>query len=156
MTRTVVENTSNDGWADMNGMYLSRGTMTVETRPTRFDGAFQPTSLEVAFTQGEVRTLRGDGELIEPLPADQQPAQDDPLDVPETAAPSPAPSATPVADCFMEPCNDVIVQPGGGGEEAGAGRSSRAPTTGCPTSSSSIGPLSAGWSSLTHARSAPT
>ena len=90
MTRTVVENTSNDGWADMNGMYLSRGTMTVETRPARFDGAFHPTSLEVAFTQGEVRALRGDGELIEPLPADQQPPQDDPLEPARSGSLSPA------------------------------------------------------------------
>ena len=154
MTRTVVENTSNDGWADMNGMYLSRGTMTVETRPTRFDGAFRATSLEVAFTQGEVRSLRGDGELIEPLPADQQPPQTDPLEVPETAAPSPDPSATPAADCFMEPCNDVIVQPGGAG---GSRRRTLVlgTTTGCPTSSCLIGPRRAGWSSVTHDRNAP-
>lgn len=92
MTRTVVDNTSNDGWADENGINMSRGTMTIETRPSGFEGTFRPSSLEIAITQGEVRFLRGDGEVIAPLPLDQQPPQDDPVDGPDAASnPSPAP-----------------------------------------------------------------
>ena len=72
---------------------LSRGAMTVETRPSRFEDTFRATSLEIAITQGEPRFLRGDGELIQPLPPEQQPPQDDPLTEPGPASsPSPAPS----------------------------------------------------------------
>lgn len=118
LTRTVIETTANEGWADPTTMYLSRGTMTVELRPARFDGTFHATSLEIAFTQGEPRVLRGDGETIEPLPADQQPPQDDPLDLPAAAgAPSPEPSTPAAADCppNVDPCIDVVPVPGGEG-----------------------------------------
>jgi hypothetical protein len=78
LTKTVIENSS-DGWGDMSGFSIGRGTMVVETRPRSFDGQFQISSLELALTQGEQRTLRGTGTLIEPLPVEQQPDQDDPL-----------------------------------------------------------------------------
>ena len=93
--RTVIETTADEGWGDSNGMYLSRGTMTVETRPALFDGAFQVSSLEIALTQGEQRALRGNGTLLQPLPADQQPDQDDPLAEGPQASPAPGASAAP-------------------------------------------------------------
>jgi hypothetical protein len=117
MRRAIVDTTAANGWADSGGMYLSRGTLTVETRPVRFAGTFHPASLEVAITQGDVRALGGNGEAIEPLPADQQPSQDDPLAEAGPAA-SPGPSTSPVSDCARPPCNDVIVNPGGGGKPA--------------------------------------
>jgi hypothetical protein len=92
--RSVVETTAANGWADVNAMYLSRGTMTVEARPTRFEGAFNVTSLEIAITQGDLRPLRGTGKPLSPLPADQQPPQDDPLAEPD-ASPTPNPSISP-------------------------------------------------------------
>jgi len=91
--RTVVESNADQGWNDGGGFYLSRGTMTVEARPARFDGSFEVGSLEIALTQGDVRPLRGTGAVLQPLPADQQPDQDDPLGE---------------ADCFQPPCDDVI------------------------------------------------
>jgi len=114
--RTVVETTANDGWGDVNGMYMSRGTMTVETRPALFDGVFDVSKLEIALTQREMRALDGTGTLIQPLPADQQPDQDDPLGE-DGPAPSPAPGASPAADCANPPCDDVL--PPGGGAEPG-------------------------------------
>lgn len=113
MRRTIVETTADNGWADGSGMYLTRGTMTVESRPARFNGSFQVSSLEIALTQGDARVLRGQGKLIEPLPADEQPDQDDPLGDGQPT-PSPDPNASPAADCAVPPCNDVIViGPGG-------------------------------------------
>jgi hypothetical protein len=78
--------------------------MTVEARPARFDGQFHVASLEIALTQGEIRQLGGGGEIIEPLPADQQPDQEDPVEG-IGPAPSPDPSATP----------DPSAEPGDGG-----------------------------------------
>ena len=110
--RTIVATDADNGWGDGGRMYLSRGTMTVEARPARFDGSFDVSSLEIALTQGDVRPLRGTGELIQPLPADQQPDQGDPLGT--GPAQSPAPSASPTADCAMPPCEDGgVVGPGG-------------------------------------------
>jgi hypothetical protein len=108
--RTIVETTADQGWADASTMYLTRGTLTVETRPSRFDGSFHVSSLEIAITQGEARLLRGTGTVVEPLPADEQPDQEDPLELPGTAA-TPDPSANPPADCFQPPCNDVVPVP---------------------------------------------
>jgi len=107
--RTVIETTADSGWGDVRGMYLSRGTMTVETRPALFDGAFQVSSLEIALTQGEARALSGSGTLVQPLPAGQQPNQDDPL-----AEGGPTPSAAPDASPSPAPA-----APGGGGEAPG-------------------------------------
>ncbi len=102
MRRTVVETTAANAWGDSSGLYLSRGTMTVEARPSFFDGTFETTSLEIAMTQGDQRTLRGNGSVLQPLPPDQQPAQDDPLGENPGASPdpnaSPDPSASPGSD----------------------------------------------------------
>lgn len=125
--RTIVETDTDEGWNDGGGFYLSRGTMTVEARPARFDGSFEVGSLEIALTQGDVRPLRGTGEVLQPLPADQQPAQGDPLAGPaQGPTGSPQPGASRAPDCFQPPCDDVvIVGPGGKppiGEDPAVGR----------------------------------
>ena len=102
MRRTVVETTAANAWGDSGGMYLSRGTMTVETRPSSFEGSFETTSLEIAMTQGDQRTLRGNGSVLQPLPPDEQPSQDDPLS--EGAAASPTPIATDGTNQPPPPC----------------------------------------------------
>ena len=105
MRRTIVDSTAVNGWSDGTGMYLSRGTMTVEARPQAFEGVFQTSNLEIALTQGDVRTLRGTGASLEPLPADQQPDQDDPLGDGSGPTASPDPNASP----------DPAAPPDGGG-----------------------------------------
>ena len=115
--RTIVETTAANGTGDINGMNLSRGTMTVETRPQRFDGSFHVTSLEIAMTQGEIRTLGGGrGIDLQPLPADQQPSQTDPLT--EGPAPSATPTPSTLPGTSPEPTptdGGIIVPPDGGG-----------------------------------------
>jgi len=111
--RTIVETNADNGWGDGGGMYLGRGTMTVEARPARFDGSFEVSSLEIALTHGGVRPLFGTGEVLQPLPADQQPDQTDPLETGPIG--SPAPGASPAADCAVPPCPDVVPIPGDGG-----------------------------------------
>jgi hypothetical protein len=79
MTRSVVASTAADasdqGWS----LSLSRGTMTVEFRPSGYGGPFDPTTLSLMLTAGEFPALTGRGILVGPLPADQQPPQDDPV-----------------------------------------------------------------------------
>jgi hypothetical protein len=100
MRRTIVATDADSGWGDANGLYLSRGTMTVENRPVAFSGTFAASMLEIALTQGDIATLRGQGTFISPLPADQQPDQDDPVGA-GSAGPTPTPdpnaTSTPIA-----------------------------------------------------------
>ncbi|HYI21095.1 MAG TPA: hypothetical protein VEX62_00535 [Candidatus Limnocylindrales bacterium] len=79
MRRSIVESTAAQGWGDQSGYYLSRGTMSIEAAPARFDGSFRATALEIALTQGEVRPLRGNGDPLAPLPEADQPDQEDPV-----------------------------------------------------------------------------
>jgi hypothetical protein len=95
MRRTIVESTAAQGWGDSSGLYLSRGTMTVEAAPPRFDGSFRATSLELAITQGEMRLLRGQGDALAPWPDAQQPDQDDPVNDPPEGTTDAEPSASP-------------------------------------------------------------
>jgi hypothetical protein len=80
MARSVVAATAADaadqGWS----LSLSRGTMTVEFRPRGFGGPFTPSKLSLMLTGGESPALSGNGILVGPLPPEQQPPQDDPLD----------------------------------------------------------------------------
>jgi hypothetical protein len=110
MHRTIVETSAANAWGDQGGMYLSRGTMTVETRPSRFDGSFTAASLEVAMTQGDARQLNGHGEALSPLPTNEQPPQDDPLEKPD-ASPSPGPSTSPDPSASPPPTDDPDVPP---------------------------------------------
>ncbi len=114
LKRSILETTAANGWADGSGMYLSRGTMTVEVRPSAFDGSFVTSSLEIALTQGDFRQLRGNGAATDPLPPDQQPPQDDPLT--EGPQASLDPNASPAPDCANPPCDDVIGNPEPGGK----------------------------------------
>jgi hypothetical protein len=94
MKRTIVSSDAVQGWGDAGSLYLSRGTMTVENRPIALSGTFHPTLLEIALSQGEYLTLTGKGDFIEPLPADEQPNQDDPV---EGASAEPTPTLDPNA-----------------------------------------------------------
>lgn len=59
---------------------LGRGSMTVEFSPLPFNGEFGATSLALGMTQGDPSfVLPNKGDLLSPLPAEDQPAQDDPL-----------------------------------------------------------------------------
>ncbi|HUR16230.1 MAG TPA: hypothetical protein VMZ33_02995, partial [Candidatus Limnocylindrales bacterium] len=118
LRRDIVDSSAATAWADASSMYLSRGTMTVEVHPARFDGAFAATALEIALTQGETRVLRGTGEFVEPLPAEQQPPQDDPL---SDLEPSPTPETTcpPGVEC---PAPAPTAAPADGKGEAEPGR----------------------------------
>jgi hypothetical protein len=79
LARSVLAATANEA-ADQGGtLNLGRGTMTVEVRPAGFGGPFQVEGLSLAMTQGEPLAVTGRGPSIEPLPADQQPPQDDPV-----------------------------------------------------------------------------
>ncbi len=111
--RTIVETNADQGWGDGGDMNLSRGTMTVEARPGRFDGSFEVSSLEIALTQGDVRPLSGTGVPLAPLPADQQPDQDDPLAATGPTE-SPAPGASGAPDASAEPGGGDGTDPGGG------------------------------------------
>jgi hypothetical protein len=116
VTQSIVDADAASGWADGTGYTLSRGTMTVEARPSSLSGAFAVASLEVSISQGEFQQLDGDGAPTSPLPDADQPDQDDPVG----DGVEPLPSDQP-ADCFDEPCPDVdLAEPPGkaiGGRE---------------------------------------
>jgi hypothetical protein len=82
ISRTMVE-TTGDGYVEGTSFSLGRGAMTVELRPGLSSGAFAADSLEIALTQGEMRSLHGNGTPIAPLPDAEQPDQEDPLTVPD-------------------------------------------------------------------------
>jgi hypothetical protein len=109
MRRTIVATDAAQGWGDSGSMYLSRGSMIVENRPISFTGTFRATMLEVALSQGELISLQGKGDLFAPLPASEQPDQDDPLDgVAGEPTGTPDPNATP------DPNPPPPVKPGAG------------------------------------------
>ncbi len=75
---------------------------------------FHTSSLEIALTQGDTRQLRGNGSVLEPLPAAEQPDPDDPLgDGGPTQSPdpnaTPGPSASPDGNGVNPPCCKPIV-----------------------------------------------
>jgi hypothetical protein len=95
MRRSIVATNADQAWGDGNGLYLSRGTLTVETRPVNFTGRFTATSLAIALTQGDTRALGANLDPLAPLPADEQPDQEDPVSTGTTEpTPSPDPNAT--------------------------------------------------------------
>lgn len=111
MRRTIVATDASQAWGDQNGLYLSRGTMTVETRPLSFSGNFTASMLEIALTQGDITSLSGQGAFVEPLPADEQPDQADPVSSgPAQPTPTPDPNTTPDPNATPIP----PVKPGGG------------------------------------------
>ncbi|MBA3779715.1 MAG: hypothetical protein H0X16_10540 [Chloroflexi bacterium] len=83
---TLIDSDAVEAFDQGNGFSLSRGTMTIEYRPISFEGGLRVSELRLAVNQGEFGTLGSAGdELLEPLPDDQQPEQDDPVEgVPDT------------------------------------------------------------------------
>ncbi|CAN5721264.1 hypothetical protein BH23CHL7_BH23CHL7_08780 [soil metagenome] len=79
LVRTIVDQGSEQGWAEGDSYTLDRGTMTIEFRPAGLAQRFRPTSVELGVSQGSFINLRGAGELISPLPDEEQPPQDAPL-----------------------------------------------------------------------------
>jgi hypothetical protein len=106
LSRSVVGGTAGQAWVEDNSFSLGRGTMIVEFRPIGLDGRFNVSSLEIALTQGDQRNLRGTGAEIAPLPDEEQPDQDDPLNGPAEPSPEPAGTGEPTVGSD---------QPGGGG-----------------------------------------
>ncbi len=80
MGRSLVASEANEATDQGSNMSLSRGTLTVEWRPLGYGGPLRPTALSMMFTQGESPVLTGHGAEVQPLPPDEQPPQDDPLD----------------------------------------------------------------------------
>lgn len=86
VTRSVLEMHANDVWDEGGSWSLGTGWITVELRPVvPFEDA-RPGYLGLAIAQEQGRLLTGRGLDVEPLPADRQPAQDDPLTVPAPSA----------------------------------------------------------------------
>ena len=79
LTKTIIETKSDQAWFDGSSYNLSRGTMTVEMRPSGLSGTFKATGLQLALTQGNLVNLNGSGRHIEPLSDAQQPDQADPV-----------------------------------------------------------------------------
>jgi hypothetical protein len=80
--RSVLEMHANDIWDNGTSWSMGEGWMVVELRPNvPLDGA-RPTYLGLAIAQEPGRLLTGRGLDVAPLPADQQPAQDDPGTLP--------------------------------------------------------------------------
>lgn len=88
LSKTITESSA-VSWGDaVSGFSMTRGTVVVEARPRNVEGRFAISSLELALTQDQARTLSGGGERTQPLPDDQQPAQDDPLgELPDSEVP---------------------------------------------------------------------
>ncbi len=58
ITRSVVNSEAAQGWGDASGYYLSRGTMTVEARPSGIDGRFSVSKLEIGLDPGRAPAAR--------------------------------------------------------------------------------------------------
>jgi hypothetical protein len=61
------------------GFYLDRGTFQVDYRPTGFEGRLAPTELLIELSQNREPVTDLTGDVLAPLPDDQQPDQADPL-----------------------------------------------------------------------------
>ena len=80
IARSVLASQANEATDQGNGLSLSRGTMVVEYRPVGFDGEMDVTRLSLAMmTQGSLQPMSGSGPDLDPLPAGQQPDQEDPV-----------------------------------------------------------------------------
>jgi hypothetical protein len=83
VARSVLETKANDAWDDGGTSFsLGAGTMTVELRPVVPIDDLRPTYLGLMLSPDTGRLLTGRGLDIDPLPADQQPDQDDPMTLP--------------------------------------------------------------------------
>lgn len=71
-----------DGWDDGGGIWLSRGTATMDYRPLQFDGRFEVSSLSFRLSlEGPEPVMQpiGGGTELPPLPDEEQPDSDAPL-----------------------------------------------------------------------------
>ena len=76
---SIVETNALESFEEPTGFYLGRGTMTVDYRPVDLEGDLAVTGLALSLSQDRARAAVGEGTLLPPLPADEQPDQDDPL-----------------------------------------------------------------------------
>jgi hypothetical protein len=77
---SVVTTDAAEAFDQGSAFSLSRGSMVVDFAPVPFDGAFEPTRLALAMTQGDPSFPIGEPvATYGPLSADRQPAQDDPV-----------------------------------------------------------------------------
>ena len=76
---TVVERRAAEATDQGGAFALSRGTMTLDVRPLSSSGRFVASGLLMSLNQGEAIALQPPGELLAPLPDDEQPDQEDPL-----------------------------------------------------------------------------
>jgi hypothetical protein len=87
IARSTLEIHANDVW-DESGQYsLGTGWLTAELRPVlALDQGAKPTYLGLMISQEPGRLLTGRGLDVAPVPADRQPAQDDPMTLPAAGA----------------------------------------------------------------------
>jgi len=80
----VVESDAVESGEGPSQLYIDRGTMTVDYRPVGVEGTFEVTGLSVRLGRGR-RDAEGATVDLVPLPASEQPDQDDPVgsDVPD-------------------------------------------------------------------------
>ena len=91
IARSTLEIHANDVWEESGSWSLGTGWLSAELRPmVALDGAV-PNYLGLTIGQDGSRLLTGRGLDVEPLPADQQPAQDDPMVLPTPAGEEPPP-----------------------------------------------------------------
>jgi hypothetical protein len=94
LVRTIIEVGSEQGWGERSSYSMERGTMVLELRPAGLAERFRASSLELAVTQSGFVSLRGNGDLIGPLPDREQPPQDAPLDGPVGSGNGTGPTGT--------------------------------------------------------------
>lgn len=100
IARSTLEVHANDVW-DEGGQYsLGTGWITTELRPMVALESVVPTYLGLTIGQEPGRLLTGRGLDVEPLPADRQPAQDDPMVLPAAAGEEPPPEGGVPAQGF--------------------------------------------------------
>ncbi|MET0772205.1 MAG: hypothetical protein ABWZ82_03895, partial [Candidatus Limnocylindrales bacterium] len=91
IARSTLEIHTNEVWEESGSWSLGSGWLTAELRPmVALDGAV-PTYLGLTIGQDGSRLLTGRGLDVEPLSADRQPAQDDPMILPTTEGEEPPP-----------------------------------------------------------------
>ncbi|MBA2254835.1 MAG: hypothetical protein H0W07_06960 [Chloroflexi bacterium] len=78
MRRTTIASDAGQAFDQGFSFELSRGTMTIEYRPAGFEGRMVPDTLRLHMSQGEPFPAGGAPLAVDPLPAVEQPSQDDP------------------------------------------------------------------------------
>jgi hypothetical protein len=76
---SVVSIDAVDSWLEEGELGLGRGTATVAYRPAGFEGAFEVTGLALRLGQEEQMVPAVEGDVLAPLPDQEQPDQGDPV-----------------------------------------------------------------------------